>query len=198
MDLVARVAARFSAVKTAELGVLGIGETFENELWRIHRYAHAIRVTHLENAGRRGKQCVEFMLHGRGPQESQAMEFMLYAKRKEGLPRMNQAMEEAKQIGFSVEKQSLKGISVKPGNFQKLFVRGAHVTIEADYDGYSIQDINDDDNEPTCLAKGKKSVGQFYRWVKDNGSKLAAMTMHEIMEAMQTEGISYHYYCARD
>ena len=53
-------------------------------------------------------------------------------------------------------------------------------------------------NEPKCIAKGKKSIGQFYRWVKDNAKKLQAMSLHQIVEAMRTEGIQYHYYCAVD
>lgn len=196
MDLTARVLARFASMTV--LAALGVGETFENEMWRVHRYAHAIRVTHLEFAGKRGKQCVEFVLHGDGPQESQAMEFMMLAKRKDNLQRMSQAMEEAKQIGFDVDKRTLRGVDVKPGNFQKVFIRGALITVEADYDGYTIRDITDDNNEPTCIAQGKKSIAQFYRWVKDNERKIQSMSMHALMTAMKSEGIDYHYYCAVD
>jgi hypothetical protein len=202
MDLVSRVAHRYVTLKTAD-GILSVGETFENELWRVHRYREAIRVTHLENAGRRGKQCVEFLIHSNipgklNPWESLAMEFMMHAKRKDSLPRMNQVAEEAKETGFDVDKQIRRGVDVSPGGFQKLLIRGAHVTIEADYDRYSIEDITDDDNQPTCIARGKKSIKQFYRWVKDNAKTLQTMTMHQIMEAMGKEGIEYHYYCARD
>ncbi len=202
MDLALRVARRYATLKTAD-AILSVGETFENELWRIHRYREAIRVTHLENAGRRGKQCVEFVIHSNvagslQPWESLAMEFMFYAKRKDGLPRMEQAMNEAKEVGFDVDKRTLRGVDVSPGGFQKLLIRGAFVTIEADYDRYSIEDITDDDNQPTCIARGKKSIKQFYRWVKDNAKKLQSMTMHQIMDAMGKENIEYHYYCARD
>ncbi len=201
MDLAQRVAVRFAATKV--LANLGIGETFENELWRVHRYSHSIRVTHLENAGRRGKKCVEWLVDTDGPKtrgggESLAMEFMMLAKRKESLQRMAQAMGEAIAVGYTVHKGDLRGVDIKPGNFQKLFVRGALVTIEADYDSYQIRDITDDNNEPTCIAQGKKSIAQFYRWVKDNAQKLQSMSMHDIMTAMKQQGIEYHYYCAMD
>lgn len=177
---------------------LSVGETFENESWRVHRFADSIRVTHLVNAGRRGKRCVEFVVIGGPAMESQAMEFVMLAKRGADFGRMDQAMREAKEVGASVDDRILKGVDVKPGNFQKLFVRGANVTIEADYDSYSVQDINDDNNEPTCIARGKKSVYLFYRWVKDNARAIAAMTMSQVMTAMKQNGIDYHYYCAVD
>ena len=182
---------------------LSVGETFENDLWRVHRYANVIKVTYLLNAGKRGKACVEFAVFGsRGisgdSSESQTMEFTYLAKKKVDLSRMEQAMKEVEEIGGSVERRNLKGVDVKPGNFQKLFVRGAHITVEADYDSYVIKDINDEDNEPTCIAQGKKSVFAFYRWVKENAKSIQAMTMKEAMDAMKANGIDYHYYCAMD
>lgn len=199
MDLVHRVAFRYA---TMVIATLGVGETFENDLWRVHRFAHAIKVTHLENAGLKGKQCVEMTLYserpGDAPMESQAMEFVMLAKRKESLSRMNQAMEEAKAAGFDVHKNIYKGVDVKPGNFQKLFIRGAMVTIEADYDGFIIHDIVDENNEPKCIARGKRSVGQFYRWVKTNARKLQSMSLEQISTAMRDAGIDHRYYCAMD
>jgi len=175
---------------------LSVGETFENEFWRVHRFDNAIRVTHLVNAGKRGKKCVEFIVINSKSPESQALEFVMLAKRGSDFNRMKKAVDEAKEVGADVDDRFLKGVDVKPGNFQKLFVRGAHVTIEADYDSYSVQDINDDDNEPTCIARGKKSVYLFYRWVKDNARAIAAMTMSQVQEAMTEAGIDFHSYCA--
>lgn len=177
---------------------LSVGETFENEKWRIHRFADSIKVTHLVNAGKRGKRCAEFVLVNNAGPESQAMEFVMLAKRGVDYGRMKKAMDEAVEVGSKLYENVLRGVDVKPGNFQKVFVRGAHVTIEADYDSYTVKDINDENNEPTCIAQGKKSVYLFYRWVRDNARAIAAMTMSQVMDAMKQNGIEYHYFCAVD
>ena len=177
---------------------LSVGETFENDSWRIHRYMDSIRITHLVNAGKRGKRCMEFVVVGAAGPESTAMEFVMLAKRGSDFNRMKKSIDEAVEVGAKLYENILRGVDVKPGNFQKVFVRGAHVTIEADYDSYSVKDINDENNEPTCIAQGKKSVYLFYRWVKDNARAVAAMTMSQVMTAMKSNGIEFHYYCAVD
>ena len=186
--------------RTASMGkfALSVGETFENDSWRIHRYQDSLRVTYIVKAGKRGGRCPEFVLTSVKAMESTAMEFVMLAKRGSDYARMKKAVDEAKEVGADIHESILKGVDVKPGNFQKLFVRGANVTIEADYDSYSVQDINDDNNEPTCIARGKKSVYLFYRWVKDNARAIAAMTMSQVMDGMKQNGIDFHYYCAVD
>lgn len=179
---------------------LAVGETFENDLWRVHRYRESIRITSLEGAGKRGKKCDEWVVITgvQMPSESISDEFVMHARRGANIQRMLQAIKEAEEIGAEVHHNALRGVDVKPGNFQKLVVRGIHITVEADYDAYSIRDIDDDMNEPTCIARGKRSIFQFYRWVKDNAKALQRMTMGEAMRAMDQVGIDYHYYCAVD
>jgi hypothetical protein len=177
---------------------LSVGETFENDLWRIHRYVGSIRVTHLLEAGKKGRKCHEFAIQGNVAHESLSMEFVMLAKRGADYPRMKKTVEEAQKTGAQVHESIIKAIDVKPGNFEKLVVRGIHITVEADYDSYSIKDIDDENNEPTCIARGKRSVYQFYRWVKDNMKTLQTMTIGQAMDAMKDVGIAFHYYCAMD
>jgi hypothetical protein len=177
---------------------LSVGETFENDSWRIHRYQDALRVTYIVKAGKRGGRCPEFVLSSVPAMESTAMEFVMLAKRGSDYNRMKKAVEEAKETGADVHESLLKGVDVKPGNFQKLVVRGIHLTVEADYDSYSVQDIDDENNLPTCIARGKRSVFQFYRWVKDNAKAIQTMSMSGAMDAMKEAGIDFHYFCAMD
>jgi hypothetical protein len=177
---------------------MGRGETFENEKWRVHRYADAIEITQLENAGKRGKKCMTFYLSGGTTIESTSDEFMMLGKRGADFGRMQQAFKEALETGWQGRESWLRGVDVKPGAFKELIVRGAHVTVIAGYDQYSIEDINDENNAPTCIARGKKSVGQFYRWVKDNARAIQSMTYNDILQALGREGIDHHDYCAMD
>ncbi len=177
---------------------LSIGETFENDKWRVHRYADSIVITDLTNAGRRGKQVLSWVLMHVRTGESTSMEFEMLAKRGVDAARMKTAVDEAVEVGAEFFERNQKGVDIKPGNFQKLVVRGAHITITADYDDFMIQDIDDDMNEPTCIGKGKKDVYLFYRWVKDNMKALQPMTFGAAMDAAKKAGIKLHQFCAID
>lgn len=187
---------------------LSVGNGFENELWRIHRYSNSIVVTDLTNAGKRGKKVDSWVIMGKGirgdeslPMESMAMQYMMWAKRNANPSKMKSVIDEDLEVHgdlMVVEQRSERGVDVTPGGFKPLLVRGAHVTIESDYQGFSIKDINDDANEPTCIAKGKKSVKQFYRWCSDNAKKIQSWTLSQIMNELSKEGIEYHYFCAMD
>lgn len=187
---------------------LNVGDTFENESWRIHRYSNSIIITDLTNAGKRGKKVESWVVMGRGgwgedklPMESMAMQYVMWAKRNATPAQMKKAIDEDKEaMGDSMEvhDRTERGVDVAPGGFKPVLIRGAQVTIEADYESFSIKDINDDTNEPTCIAQGKKSVKQFYRWVKDNARRIQSWSMHDIMNELSKEGINYHYFCAMD
>lgn len=181
---------------------LGQGDTFETQGWRIHRFADHINITDLTNAGKRGKKVVTWIIMGRTlPFESLALGYVMWAKRNATPAEMKKAIDEDQEAfgpSMKVEDRIERGIDVAPGGFKPVLIRGAMVTIESDYEGFSIKDINDDANEPTCIARGKKSVKQFYRWCQDNARKLQAMSLSDIMNALSKEGIEYHYYCAID
>lgn len=189
-----------------EVVALGRGETYENEMWRVHRYADGVEITHLVNAGKKGKKCSRWYIAAgyaqagyQGPNIDEIGNTAeAVAKTNAQLGKMQETIKAMAAKGARVSEGFPKGVEVKPGNFQKLWVRGIHITIQADYDGFTIEDIDDESNEPTCIAKGKRAVGQFYRWVKDNQKAAQVMTFTEVMQAMDREGIEYHSYCAMD
>lgn len=195
---------RTAAVRTATFSV---GATHETDTWRIHRFSESIRITELKGAGKRGKRCTEISLHGGSrttPWESIAMGALLYAKRDATASKMEAEMEEltgGDDGWVKMEVRALRGVDVMPGGFEKLRMKTKEVEIEAGYDNFSVRDLVDKNNLPTCIPAfkgGKKSIPAFYRWVQDNESKLKSMDYHEILRAMSKEGIQFHSYCAMD
>lgn len=187
---------------------LGRGETFENEHYRIHRYADFIKVVDLTFAGKRGKKVDKLSIGGltsdKAPMESMAMEFVLLAKRGVNWARMKEAAEEqVEAMGgtVAVSYDQERGVDVTPGGFKELVVKGKYVQIEVEYKSFTVRDLVDTNNLPTCIpaAKGGLSaIPVFYRWLTDNEDKAKNMKFQEVLEVMKGLGVPYHYYCAMD
>lgn len=198
-----RVAARF-----LRAAGLGLGQTVERGDVRIHRFHDFFKVWDLTNAGKRGKKVRVLVL---GPSSR-------YPHNPAGwMEGMSKALPEYRSYDavkrfvddllvdfpdeIDVREQAERGVDVTPGGFEPLKIKTPKVYVEADYGDFLVKNLEDQYNETTCIpaAKGgKKSVPQFYRWVKDNMARLQRMSFYEIVEAMRKEGIRYHQYCAMD
>ena len=192
-----RVATRF-------LQALGIGDTWENDKWRIHEYAGSIKITELENAGRRGKKVRSLILYNfppTFPTESVAAEFIIEAKKGVDFGKMQQVLEEQREIfDCKSDYQEYRGVDIMPAGFQPLRIRGDKVYVEADFNDFTVRD-DDSANLSTCIPAitgGRKSIPAFYRWVKDNQGKIKNMSYTEVLHEMNALGIQYHTYCAMD
>ncbi len=192
---------------------IGVGDSFENELFRIHRFRHAIRVTDLTNAGKRGKSVNQFSLYD-----------IDFVNNDKIYDRINQyintlpthrsfasAMTEAEMIAGDAarmhliapkfDKTVLKSIEVAPAGFKPFKVEGRFVTVEADYNSFSVKDKVDKNNLPTCIPSakgGREDVKMFFRWVTDNAKAIENMRFYEVLDAIGGLGIKYHSYCAMD
>ena len=188
---------------------LNVGQTIENEktMLRFHRGSDSVRVTDMTNAGKRGKRVEEFALYGldrRDPEFLKGLEkvigSMVRAKNyKDALSKVRKYVEDFKGVGGPEYEEGLqKGVEVTPAGFKPIKVDGKYVSIEASYRDFVIRDKEDKYNEPTCIARGKRSVKLFYRWVQDNLSKLPNMKFGQVTNALGKAGIDYHSYCAMD
>jgi hypothetical protein len=183
---------------------LDVGRTWENENWRIHRYADSITITELRDAGKRGKKVKVISLYGGVrslPMESMAMEMVMLGKRDESYARMLQAAKEAAEIGFGLSEREERGVDVAPGNFGPLDIRGKHVHVQVGWKDFSVKNTDDKYNEETCIPAmkgGLKAIPAFYRWVSDNRAKIEGMVFTEVLKAMEDLGVPYHQYCAMD
>jgi len=183
---------------------LDVGRTWENENWRIHRYADSIRITELREAGKRGKKVKVISLYGGDrtlPRESIAMEMVMLGKRNESYARMLQAAKEAEEIGFTLSEEEQRGVDVPPGNFGPMDISGDHIHVRVGWKDFSVKNTDDKYNEETCIPAmkgGLKAIPAFYRWVSDNRAKVEKMTFDEVVQTMDTLDVPYHRYCAID
>ena len=177
---------------------------------RIHRFMGSIVVWDLKHAGKRGKKVEKLVVmsgHLVGSQRSEEEILDGVASMIEGKGTFNSIVSTINDYvkdypgDLSLHTYFERGVDVTPAGFKKIEIKTSDVYIEADYDGFRVKNLRDTNNEPTCIPSskgGKKSIPQFYRWVRDNESKIKRMTYHEVLSAMSREGMKYHSYCAMD
>lgn len=204
------VASRFLG-KTAAVH-LGIGDTIEAHGMRIHRYRPSLRVTDLTFAGKRGKRCLEFDLWDLDMYRNDDEMNQVYnaVDQIANAHSYAQAVQLAQAFVKSIEKwqfgsgpkfdqHELRGVDVKPAGFRAIEIHTDEFWLEADADRFSIRDLKDRYNEPTCISRGRKGdVNTFYRWVSENEPKIRQMTYNQIVSAMMDQQIQFHSYCSVD
>jgi hypothetical protein len=232
MSIIHKVAAKYAEeqmvarVASRAIQALAVGKTFESDKWRVHRYRDILSLTHLENAGKRGKKCQTFSLDfwtvsGAALMESVAMEIADLAKKNVTLGAMEKALHEQVQDfegGVKLSTSELRGVDVVPAGFGPLHIVTKKIDLTVEMDGFSVRDMSEakeyevDDglggkkkevfypNMPTCIPTtgSKKGLPVFYRWIKDNESKVKSMSYEAVIETLKDLGIPYHTYCAMD
>lgn len=186
---------------------LSIGDSMETKgRVRLHRYADVLYVFDLTNAGKRGKSVERFAISwNRRDDKANARTYDLVDEIEKGLSYYS-AFALAKAMfsnltGVNIYESKLKGIEVAPAGFKPIKIHTDNVYIEADYDSFTVRDLVDQNNLPTCIpsSRGKKtSVYGFYRWLSDNQSRVKGMSYSEILTELRKNGIDYHSYCAMD
>lgn len=183
--------------------ILGIGETMETPLWRLHRSPHSLKLTRIANAGKRGKRCEEFCIYELDLSRRTSLA-ELATLQLMGLVRNNDPLEcVVKQVALiaeeagsaPVETHSHRGVDVLKAG-AKLSIRTKFVSIEADTLSFCVQCLVDERNEPTAISAKRTDAGRFFNWarLRDFGE----LRYREVLAAMRTEGIGYHDYCAID
>jgi|GEM_PF-2310203 len=190
---------------------MSVGKTVENEksMLRIHRFMHSLRVTDLTNAGKRGKRVDEFALYDldyvRDPDAQRALEKVIgnigkARNYKDALSKAKKYVEGLEPGGVlpKIEEMTYKGVEVTPAGFKPIKIDGKYISIEAGYRDFVVRDKEDRANYPVCMARGKKGIKLFYRWVQDNLSKLPNMRFNQLTKAIGAAGIDFHEYCSMD
>jgi len=199
-SLVRRVLAR-------ALQAMGVGETVERGSMRIHRYRDHYVVWDLTHAGQRGKKVRRLSLLPK--MTSQKADEMLqnWDKTLQHMESFDQVLRLFRDIqqdfpdDFTIDVQELRGIDVMPAGTGPIKTKTPFVEIEASPRDFTISDLIDTDNRPKCIPVskgGQKSIAAFYRWVQDHGADIPHMHYRDILEALRSEGIQYHDYCAMD
>jgi hypothetical protein len=202
-DLAAKVATRYLAAAH-----VGMGDTVEQGDVRIHRYRDLFMIWDLTNAGKRGKKVRRMAVQPT---------YSYKGDRQKWLESMSKAIEYYRTYDqiksffkdvledfpgeISIDEDQERGVDVTPGGFMPVKVNGKKVYVEVGYRDFEVRDLVDTNNLPRCIPAikgGKKAIPVFYRWVKDNESKIKNMTFIEVLREMDKLDIPYHDYCAMD
>lgn len=202
-------------VKIARSMVAGLnrGETIEKDNIRIHRWNSSIRVWDLTNAGRIGKQVDSITIYNldwAGKSEADSLVETLadnlsrvhsYSQAKSLMQKAVVEINAISSYKVELDERKDRGIDVSPAGFKEITIRGKHVSVEVDYESFTVKDLEDMNNEPTCIPAirhNKRDVKMFYMWVRDNQSWIQNARFNEVLDGMSKAGIKYHYYCAMD
>jgi hypothetical protein len=175
------------------------GGTFETNAWRVHRYADSVTVTHLLNAGARGKKCLEVTVgtsYGRdldlldvltkylvelvaeGPQPETVVSITRDA------PLLSSAFEVtvAHRRGVDVELGAVKIDSdLVKGHFSMVEFRVTVTALHRTEHGTIRQDSH-------LYNADKRSVPKAYRWARANAARIGSMTRSEIYNNLREAG----------
>lgn len=199
-------------------GTIGIGDDFENELIRVHRFASSIRVTDLTNAGKRGKTVDYFALYNLDFVKDEKIrnlidKFLVYLQRNanyakvkamaDGIVQEGQRLYKTgrlKGLGPKIEVMRAKGVDIAPGGFKEIKIDTPDLVGYAGSEGFRVMERNDP-NETTIIAPSrgaKTAIKNFYKWVMANDREIRSMTFSDVLRSLKKEGIDYHQYCAMD
>jgi hypothetical protein len=167
-------------------------------------------------------------IEGNALRDSIGMELVLLAKKNVSVDAMEKAIKDMAEeyedvgkfgTGLTLSIRQVKGVHVTPAGFGPINIRTKNIEITVKMDDFHIRDLSearrvkekredgitkirmDYPNEPTCIPSvrgSKKGLPSFYRWVKDNESKLQSMTYSEVLSQLNSMGIDHHTYCAMD
>ena len=192
---------------------VAVGQTVETPSLRIHRYASALKVTDLTNAGKRGKTVDEFALYNLDYVKNQDVQKLVekFSAQLRTVKNYRSALVMAKglvaaaerMVGSSfgipgIETHQYKGVRVRPAGMKEIKIDTPYLTGYADGQRFSVQDKKDRGNEPTIMHKGNRSASQFYKWLAKNEKKINAMDFRDLQMALQKAKINFHYFCAMD
>lgn len=178
-----------------------IGETFENEAWRVHRFAHAIRITEIRNAGKRGKKCRDLALYDldfqRVPDAEQ--EFLARAATKLARDLVDTETMEgwARATGRKLQVMEYRGVDVEESN-EAIEIMTDRLKISANKREFSIEDLTDTYNRTTAMDTTRSGARKVHAWIRRNQAVLPVMSFREVMEAIRGLGVRPHQYCAMD
>jgi hypothetical protein len=201
---------------------LQIGSTVERLPLRMHRFATAVRVTDLTNAGKRGKQVDEFALYNLDYSYTEA-EAVVLEKAIAGIAKARtyaQALQIAKEAvrdveklggGFkshtvNVEESRYRGIDVEPpegATGAKIRIDAPEFELEASPVTFSVRQkakgLEDTTNHiPPVHGAKKTAIARFYAWAQANQAKIKGWSYRDLMKAMAEADLDYHSFSTYD
>lgn len=176
-----------------------MGETLETAEWRVIRRRFGIAIEELRGAGKRGARCTVIRLWSAVDiEDGLAADVVAVATSGASAQEMADAAKEAgKSWGASVEIDIARGVDIARSQ-SKVEINGNGVKVEFSDSSFAVEDLADEANRSTIISRGKRSAQRFAAWARANASALESMTLSQVMNAIESVGVDYHFYCAMD
>lgn len=184
-----------------------VGDTFESDFLRVHRYRDQIQVTDVVNAGKRGKKCREFSIGTRKHYQDSFSDFYDLVEKITDKTTYNEALADAKFLAskddsYTVYESEKRGVDVIPTSLKPFEYSNEKFYIRSDIQSFTIRDLTDRHNEPTCISTdnrtGVRGVKKLYDYLTKNSEKIKDMDFNQVTSLVSDLGIGYHHYCAVD
>ena len=174
--------------------MLSIGQTVENDKWRIHRWATSLSITSLLNAGKRGKKVP--WLHVHDPSDRLVAAVLKAAKGGASVAQMRKTIE---AMGADLDEYEHRGIDVLPAQAKSVSVDGVDFHLSSSQGDFSVavRDFNETRCMPPMRAP-KTAIKKMFAWASKNESKIPNMTFSQLTKALRSAGIHFHQYCGMD
>ncbi len=180
----------------------------QNNHIRWHVYTHAVKVTDLTNAGKRGKTCRELSLYDidfvKDPAVMKKIDAWVDRLRMSNydqvLERTLEILEGAQSYPKLTERL-LKAITVAPVGQPKLSILTPNLSIRADGRSFSVRDLRDKANASSLMdpvSNGVRASQAFYAWLVANREAVESMTFMQLERALDQSGIKYHFWYGMD
>ena len=185
--------------------VLGVGQSFFTKHLKLHRYSDSLRITDMQNAGKRGKKVRELTVMAKTRNEA-AIDSLLKQAAESILDMdFSQAKRHLEGDPFELHERELRGIDVEPVGTTFLLSRtlpdGSIVAIDASPHTFLVRSstlISAPNKAAHGLRqdtlygpKSKKDGQVFYDWIKANLAKAGRMTIRELIKLWDALGVSY-------
>lgn len=166
---------------------------------RLHHYTGSLRITDLENAGKRGKKVKQLSVMPKTLNDDQASEIIsrvadVIVQQDLTYPQVVDYLEAAGKDEYRLEETTLRGIDVEPPgvtiHLEKKFPDGTIVTIKSSGHDFHVT------HSAVIRAPGKAADGYrqdtlywprakadgilFYAWLRENVAKAAEMTLPQL------------------
>lgn len=178
-----------------------VAETYENEAWRVHRFAPAIQITEIRNAGKRGKKCRSISLYNLDFQKLSDAEQELLARSARKLAADCVSVETmqawAESTGCLVQILDHRGVDTKKRG-EEFTLTTPYVKLWANEREFSIEDLEDENNRSTVIQRGRADAKKIYRWLRENQDVVQGMRFRQIVAELMAKDLDFHQYCAMD
>jgi len=203
-----RVATRFLVAKG-----LGLGQTWENDKVRVHRYSNSFHVWDLANAGKRGKKVRFMTILPKGYRadeaewlEQQARYLVLQASRGyDGIKRYFETL--SKENDAEINERQERGIDVLPAGTRTIKLKWSigttNLRLEATPLKFSVVNSvqHGGDGKPAFRQDTmywpykKDDAKKFYGWLASGGdAKVTKMDLSSLQDIWRQLGVRYDYH----